>query len=280
MFTGLKDFLANSWYVSKIHGSLREKISLLNALTRLQVKQVLSSTEKNKVAERFLNYSISAFDYKSLAYLIREIFVFGEYYFKATHRDPLIIDCGSNIGISILYFKRLYPEARIIGFEANPHVFKLLEDNMKQNQVTNVELYNIALHDEEEEISFYFEEKMGTLMGSLAKTRGGKNELVVNAQKLSSYLKNVDHVDLIKMDVEGAEMTIVSDLVETGQITKAREYIIEYHHNMNQETSKLAAFLQVFEDHNFKYNIRSSFNDINSFQDILIHFYYTQDKDK
>src|SRR5437762_3374640 len=43
------------------------------------------------------------------------------YHFDAQTSDPLIIDGGSNIGVSILYFKKTYPRARIVGFEPDPH---------------------------------------------------------------------------------------------------------------------------------------------------------------
>jgi hypothetical protein len=47
--------------------------------------------------------------------------------FKTDSRNPIIIDCGANIGVATIYFKRLYPDSRILSFEANPirmHYFK------------------------------------------------------------------------------------------------------------------------------------------------------------
>ena len=43
----------------------------------------------------------------------REIFGDQVYRFIANRQDPLIIDCGANIGMSVIYFKYLYPDARI-----------------------------------------------------------------------------------------------------------------------------------------------------------------------
>ena len=40
------------------------------------------------------------------------------------------IDCGANIGISILFFKKQYPDCTIMAFEPNPHAFPLLEKNV------------------------------------------------------------------------------------------------------------------------------------------------------
>jgi hypothetical protein len=50
-------------------------------------------------------------------FLLHEIFVNAEYEFRADHDQPCIIDCGANIGLSVLFFKALYPHATVIAFE-------------------------------------------------------------------------------------------------------------------------------------------------------------------
>src|SRR5688572_8635835 len=49
-----------------------------------------------------------------------EIFKRGIYRFETPSESPQIIDCGANIGLSVIYFKRLFPAARITAFEADP----------------------------------------------------------------------------------------------------------------------------------------------------------------
>src|ERR1700693_4874079 len=65
------------------------------------------------------------FSYSGFVCLFEEIFIRQDYIFVSRRPDPLIIDCGSNIGMSILYFKRRYPKARIIGFEPDPATFDM-----------------------------------------------------------------------------------------------------------------------------------------------------------
>jgi len=225
------------------------------------------------VKEFLAGYTIWGFDYLTISYLFTEIFIANEYHFQPSTNKPVIIDCGSNIGMSVLYFKKLFPDSKIIAIEANPHAFKLLSANMKINKVSNVELHNVALFDKETEVSFFIGDNIGTLLASMKSERGGNTELKVKAQKLSYYLKNAGKVDLIKMDVEGAEIDIIQDLFETASINQAKEYIIEYHHNMSEENSRLSSFLQKFEVNGFKYNIQGAFSNESSFQDLLIHFY-------
>jgi len=208
-----------------------------------------------------------------MEYLINEIFTSNEYYFKPSYKQPFIIDCGAHIGMSVLYFKKMFPDSKIMAFEANPNNFELMQKNMHANKIQHVELHNIALFDKEIEIPFYIGENIGTLRGSIKKERGGASELKIKAQKLSYYLQHIEAVDLIKMDVEGAEINILSDLFETSAINKAKEYRIEYHHNMNDDKSKMASFLHKFELYGFSYNIKAHFWCTNSFQDLFIHFY-------
>lgn len=269
----IKQLVINLLKSKRIVGTFPCKMSTFLTLTRLQFKSKIFRNKNSVVSESFYNFKMQGYDFPTLNYLFNEIFISNEYYFQPSSTEPIIIDCGANIGMSVLYFKKLFPSSHIIAFEANPHVFKLLEQNMEVNSINNVLLHNVALYDHETEISFFIGDNIGTLGGSINKDRGGANELKVRTEKLSQYLKKYESVDLIKMDVEGAELNIIADLMESSSINIAKEYIIEYHHNMNDSKSNLSAFLQQFELNGFNYNIRTNFNTINSFQDILIHFY-------
>lgn len=240
---------------------------------RLQIKIKISKKINTLVSESFGNYKILGYDYVTISYLFNEVFITNEYHFQPSTSEPVIIDCGANIGMSVLYFNKLFPNSKIIAFEANPHAFKLLSDNMTINKVSNVELHNVALCDKEKEVSFFIGENIGTLLGSIKKERGGDTELKIKGQKLSYYLADFETIDLIKMDVEGAEINIIHDLFESSSINKVKEYIIEYHHNMNEDKSMLSSFLEKFELNGFNYNIQGAFSNINTFQDLLIHFY-------
>jgi FkbM family methyltransferase len=252
-------------------GSFLEKISVFSTLNRLLIKDSFSKNQKDKISVSFFGYKMYGYSYHTLYYLFNEIFVTNEYAFKTEVKEPLFIDCGANLGMSILYFKKMFPDSKIIAFEANPRVFDLLSLNIKENKLSNVSIHNLALYSEEKEISFFAGDN--TLEGSVISTRGGQNEIKVKATKLSNYLKDFDSVDLIKIDVEGAEKEIINDLFDSKTINKAKEYFIEYHHNIDGEASNLSTFLQRFELNGFRYNIKSNFNKSASFQDILIHLY-------
>ena len=67
-----------------------------------------------------------------------ELFVQHMYKFVAKTQEPFIIDCGANLGMSIIYFKELYPLSKIIAFEADDYIFSFLEKNPRPSPIANL----------------------------------------------------------------------------------------------------------------------------------------------
>ena len=65
-----------------------------------------------------------------LKYQYREIFIGRGYDFACSHDSPLILDCGGNIGLSVVWFKQRYPKSRVMVFEADPSIAEVLKSNM------------------------------------------------------------------------------------------------------------------------------------------------------
>jgi FkbM family methyltransferase len=76
------------------------------------------------------------------------------YYFETDNPLPFIIDAGAQIGMSTLYFKKQYPGAEIVAIEPNTINFKLLEENIWENQLDNVTTIQAALTGYGSETSF------------------------------------------------------------------------------------------------------------------------------
>ena len=109
------------------------------------------------------------------------------------------MDCGSNIGISIMFFKALYPGARVIGFEPDPCSFKVLSDNVLANNLSDVELHNIALSDHDMNIEFFISpDQKGSLQMSKYRERLPGVAITVPGRHLSAFIN--EPIDLIKME--------------------------------------------------------------------------------
>jgi hypothetical protein len=81
-----------------------------------------------------LGMKLYSFSLDTLLFLVNEIFLRRDYAFAPDRDAPVVIDCGSNIGISILFFKKLRPQAKIIGFEPDKKTFELLSRNVAENR--------------------------------------------------------------------------------------------------------------------------------------------------
>ena len=84
-------------------------------------------------------------DVESLHGMVNEVYVRKNYDFLSAIDNPTIIDCGANIGISVLYFKKKFPNAKIIAFEPDRSAFECLSANIKASGNSGVELINSSI---------------------------------------------------------------------------------------------------------------------------------------
>ncbi len=193
------------------------------------------------------NYDITYFCEEELKILKKEIFSNEIYKIYLKKNNPLIFDIGSHIGLSILYFKILYPNSRIIAFEPNPNVFPLLEENISLNNVPNVELYNFALGKKECNRDLYID---STGIGAFSTSSFTKNAwngkqktipIQVQVKQLSKYIQK--EVDLLKIDIEGAELEVLEELKCNDKLKFIKNIIIEYHPMKKNNLNKIISIL-------------------------------------
>jgi hypothetical protein len=84
---------------------------------------------------RLYNWELLTPNIKEYHILKREIFSEHRYHFETDNPRPFIIDIGSYIGLSTLYFKRLFPHSTILAFEPHPEAFQLLTHNLDFNRI-------------------------------------------------------------------------------------------------------------------------------------------------
>lgn len=257
-----------------------ERLVVFCNMMNLRLRRRFADYGRRARTARILNYKVAGFSYSALDFLFREVFLSGEYFFETSSSVPVIVDCGANIGMSVLYFKHLFPDSRIVAFEPNPNAFRLLQRNVEANGLRNVELYDVALSDRDGDISFFISTDPGTLLGSTrsdyggsVELNGGSVELKARAERLSGYFRRLERIDLVKIDVEGSELKIIDELIEASALRQADQYIIEYHHRINRDASALGAFLRKFEDQGYDYNLKANFRKAGAFQNVIVHLY-------
>lgn len=184
---------------------------------------------------------------------IHEIINEGIYEFQAGTSSPLILDCGANIGMSVVYFKRLYPNSKVIAFEPDPILFAMLSKNILNFSFDNVELRQAAVWVNDQGIDFRAE---GGHSGRISDNDNDENVISVPSVRLKSLLELVDAVDMLKMDIEGAEAEVLFDCGQV--ITKCKHIFIEYH-SRNDKKQELHNILMFFNDFGYRYHIKEAF---------------------
>ncbi len=191
---------------------------------------------------------------RHVQHLVSEIFGRKEYFFESETDSPLIVDCGSNIGISILFFKWLYPKSKIIGFEPDIRAFRALEKNIIDNGLTNVIVYNKALGTKTGMVSFFCSRNSCT-NSMLSEFKEKFEETLVESVTLSSFIDQP--IDCLKLDVEGAETGIIKDLSEANKLYLIKKIVMEFHHNYSVTENNLASFLEILDNNNLSYTIEN-----------------------
>lgn len=200
----------------------------------------------------FRGHTLHVHDYASFRLGNYEIFKEEVYKFISSKENPYIIDCGSNIGMSILYFKSLHPGARILGFEADPYIFSFLEKNIKSYNLNDVSVINKAVWNADDEtLSFLAEGGAG---GRLQEKSEKFKFIDVKTARLKNYLK--EEIDFLKIDIEGAECKVIADCFEELKFVK--NLFIEYH-SMADKEQNLHHILEMANKAGFRYHIKEAY---------------------
>jgi len=171
----------------------------------------------------------------------REIFVDRLYDFSAETKDPFIIDCGGNIGLSVVRFKIQYPESRVLTYEADPNIYRVLVRNLATLGYSDVQVECAAVWIANGLAQFSVEGGEG---GRLSP----EGQLAVKTTRLADRIAG--KVDLLKLDIEGAEWAVLEDLCSTGSLRHVRKLIVEFH-GWVQEARALGRILAALAEFGF-----------------------------
>ncbi|GAB4012894.1 hypothetical protein GCM10028808_30520 [Spirosoma migulaei] len=188
-------------------------------------------------------------DALSFIWQYREIFVDEFYKFTTTSPNPVIFDCGTNIGTSVVYFRQNYPTARIVAFEADKHISEILQQNLRQNQISGVEVITKAVWTNEEGIWF------GSDQADSASIFSQTDRKLVPSVRLRDALLRETRIDMLKMDIEGAETAVLTDCHDA--LENVQNLFVEFHAYLHHPQT-LAEVIKVLENAGFRYYINTS----------------------
>jgi FkbM family methyltransferase len=202
--------------------------------------------KKGKI--KFDGFNFIVADYMSFLFQYKEIFVDEYYMFQSDNDSPVIYDCGSNVGTSCAYFKMIFPNSTIKAFEAEQGIADLLKTNIKNNGLTKTEVVEKAVWIDNNGVNLSVEGADGSSVYL------GENVKRVNSVRLKEMLDSESKVDMLKMDIEGAENDVILDCGDSLKVVD--NIFIEYHSYTNSK-QKLSELLNVLEQNKFRYFIKN-----------------------
>ena len=170
-----------------------------------------------------------------------DIFVKRALAFAASSATPRILDCGANIGLASLFFRRAYPRARITAFEADPTLFALLEANLRANGASDVNPRHAAVWTSSGTLTFQCEGADSGMVGSLPGAING-SPAIVPSLRLRDVLEE-DAVDLLKLDIEGAEALVLEDCEPALHLVKALVMDLHEFHAADRQVPRVLELL-------------------------------------
>jgi FkbM family methyltransferase len=219
-------------------------------VTDTPYEHLLALPRYEETAVTLLDRPFRIADAASFYWSHREIFVDEIYRFTAPSAAPVIVDCGANHGTSVVYFKSLYPRAKITAVESDPKIFAHLAWNIAQRAFSGVTLVNKAISNETAPVRFFHE---GADAGRAHFLEGAKGTFEVEPIALDTLLDG--QIDFLKMDIEGAETEAICASKKLGNVG---QMFIEYHSFAGAEQT-LARLLQKLTASGFRYYIQTQF---------------------
>ncbi len=179
-----------------------------------------------------------------------DLFVKRALAFVSPSPAPRILDCGANIGLASLFFRRLYPDARITAFEADPALFQILSANLAGNGAQDVETRHAAVWTSTGTLTFQCEGSDSGMISALPGAVAGR-ATTVPSLRLRDVIDQ-GPVDLLKLDIEGAEGAVLADCEPVLGRVKA---IVMDLHEFDPAVRQAPAVLALLARAGFRYSI-------------------------
>lgn len=147
-------------------------------------------------------------------HIFNQIFIREEVNFGSNNYPKMIVDCGANIGLSTLYFRRQFPNSFIISIEPELSNFKLLLKNA--SNYDKIDCLHAAVWNKNGKVNII--DNGGGVASFITKQVGEHDNIVgqIDSFTIKEVMSkfNVPFIDLVKMDIEGSEFELFDHKTE------------------------------------------------------------------
>jgi FkbM family methyltransferase len=140
---------------------------------------------------------------------------------KSIRKDGIVLDIGANVGYYTLMAARgVGAGGRVIAFEPSPRNFSFLRKHLEINNIRNAECQQLALSNEVGTARFAAD------IDPVAQRMTSSGNISVKTTTIDEFLAGANiKVDLIKIDVEGAELKVLQGARNTLQKMRPKVFI-------------------------------------------------------
>lgn len=247
--------MANNFFWSNIINGVQKKIRTLttNPYRKVNIGWIKLKYYKHlppgKIrSHKLFNKTFYFYSPPELLHGLKEIFI-EDIYKQQLPDKGFVIDCGANIGMSVIYIKQHFPNAEIIAFEPDEINFDLLTKNIKSFGYSGVKLYKEAVWKANTTLLFSNESSMG----SRIEIDNNNNTKEVKASRLKDFITR--NVDFLKIDIEGAEYEVLKDIAD--KLSFVNNLFLEYHGKFDQN-NELAEMINIVKEAGFSFYIKEA----------------------
>lgn len=159
---------------------------------------------------------------------------------------PLLIDCGLGVDISFpIAFLKLFPHGQVIGVDPNPVSLAFC----RAHRPANMEIVDAAFSTRTgDKVSFHLPRPIEQLPRGADGVSGSldaSHEYVTGGETIETHTVDLDYLlriaqrdecDVLKLDIEGAEYSLIEALTANRRIRAVRQLLIEFHHRVTHHT--------------------------------------------
>lgn len=155
----------------------------------------------------------------------REVFQDKDYALDLDFSPEIIVDAGANVGLAAVYFANRYPEARIVALEPEASNYAMLEKNARPwgDRIIPV---RAALWEKDGLTRLALPANPSEKWMVMTRNDGSGDEVPAVTIKTLMERFRLPRIDLLKVDIEGAEIEVFHD---TSWVPMIRSVVVETH---------------------------------------------------
>jgi FkbM family methyltransferase len=227
------------------------RLSSQTLIAEYQRLQALASTRGDGPGrEQTLGWDLEFQSFGSLLGFLDFVLFRGMNDFLSDRSEPLILDCGANVGFTVLNYKRLFPRARMTAFEPDPRFVPVLRRNLQRNGACDVNVVEAAVWTSQGRMPWV---TVGTDGSRVVADGSDTGTCEVSTIDLVDYLDQ--DVDLLKIDIEGAEFDVVPHLAP--RLGNVKNVLVECHLSTQTSYAALARVIGTLQAAGFSISLNT-----------------------